>query len=568
MSERLGEAVLELRTDDKAFDAGIKAAEGRARQLQRKFDEAGRRMQRLGVGLSAGVTAPIAALGATSVKAFMDHEKAVAGMEAALASMGDRAGFTSQQLQDMANQLELSQAVDADEVLSKVTANLLTFGNVANDEFARAQQAAVDLSARLGQDLQSSAIMVGKALNDPVQGLTALRRVGIQLTDEQEGLIKSFVATGDVAKAQGIILEELARQFGGQAAAQAATLDGQLRQLNLAWGAFQEQIGAVVAQVLPPLVEMLKGLVAWLQTLDPQTLAWAAAIGGVAAAIGPVVGGLGLMVSGIGALLPVIATLASALMTLVAASGPLGLLALAVSGIVVAWRNWDSIGPILQRLYEAAKEWLMDKLGAVLDFVGSKVEAVKVFFQDLYDAVVGNSYVPDMVDGIEREFGRLDGAMVEPAQAAADQVKKAFETIGDEIFGLLDNLLEDGELTFDDLRSAAVALIRDLRSMVFDSLKGALFGGSAGSGLLGTLFSSFAGGFAEGGVIPRGQWGIVGERGPEPVFAGRSPLTVSPAGGVTVTMNITTPDVDSFRRARGQVLAELARGVQRGGRNL
>ncbi len=53
---------------------------------------------------------------------------------------------------------------------------------MAGDVFDRAQQSALDLSARLGQDLQSSAIQVGKALNDPVKGVTALQRVGFLIS--------------------------------------------------------------------------------------------------------------------------------------------------------------------------------------------------------------------------------------------------------------------------------------------------------------------------------------------------------------------------------------------------
>ena len=59
------------------------------------------------------------------------------------------------------------------------------------------------------------------------------------------------------------------------------------------------------------------------------------------------------------------------------------------------------------------------------------------------------------------------------------------------------------------------------------------------------LSSTFAGGFAEGGYIPPGQWGIMGERGPEPIFAGKTGATILPksslnngGGGGNVSINI------------------------------
>lgn len=108
-------------------------------------------------------------------------------------------------------------------ILKDVTANLLTSGNVAGPVFDRAQKAILDLSARLGGDLQSATLMVGKALNDPVKGLSALRRTGIQFTKQQEDQIKAMAAVGDTAGAHAIMLAELKKQFGGaaQAAAEA-----------------------------------------------------------------------------------------------------------------------------------------------------------------------------------------------------------------------------------------------------------------------------------------------------------------------------------------------------------
>ncbi len=84
-------------------------------------------------------------------------------------------------------------------------------------------------------------------------------------------------------------------------------------------------------------------------------------------------------------------------------------------------------------------------------------------------------------------------------------------------------------------------------------------GGGGSSSDLGGLFSSFSsffsGFFANGGTIPAGTFGVVGERGPEMVFAGSRDMQVMPngGGGVTQVFNISTPDPNGFRLAERQI---------------
>jgi hypothetical protein len=61
--------------------------------------------------------------------------------------------------------------------------------------------------------LSGQAIQLGKALNDPIAGISALSRVGVTFTEEQKATIESMVKMGDVAGAQKLILAELAREF-------------------------------------------------------------------------------------------------------------------------------------------------------------------------------------------------------------------------------------------------------------------------------------------------------------------------------------------------------------------
>jgi hypothetical protein len=80
----------------------------------------------------------------------------------------------------------------------------------------------------------------------------------------------------------------------------------------------------------------------------------------------------------------------------------------------------------VQKTWQGVKTWLVDKFTDVVKAVQQKIAAVTGFFKDMWDAVVGHSYVPDMVDGIRDHFARLDSEMVKPALEATRKVEEAF----------------------------------------------------------------------------------------------------------------------------------------------
>jgi TP901 family phage tail tape measure protein len=158
--------------------------------------------------------------------------------------------------------------------------------------------------------------------------------------------------------------------------------------------------------------------------LSPEIQTAVVILGGLIAALGPVLVTFGAMVAAIGAALPVLATVGTAIAAF--CTGPIALIVAAVAGVVLAWRNWDTISAIAQRVYEGVKTWLVDRFNAVVDSIKAKVASVTGFFADMYDKVIGHSFVPDMVDGIAQHFGRLDSVMVSPTLTATQAIQYAF----------------------------------------------------------------------------------------------------------------------------------------------
>lgn len=320
------------------FTADLASFSSSIQNASRQLKKIGGEMQSVGTALSIGVTAPIIAFGAASVSAFNDSAQAIAQVNAALESTGGTVGYTSEQLQKMAADMQAVTLFDDDEILKKATANLLTFNKIQGETFKAAQQAALDLSTRLDGDLQGAALQVGKALQDPVKGITALKKAGVSFSDGQVATIKSMVAMNDVAGAQAIVLAELNKEFGGSAEAAAAVGTGSFTQLSNQIGDMGEEFGKIIVDGLQPFVQLIKDAVTWIQGLSPEVKKTIVVIAGIAAALGPVILALGTFLTLLPTIGPVIAAGFAAI------TGPIGLIIAGVALLaVVVVKNFDTI---------------------------------------------------------------------------------------------------------------------------------------------------------------------------------------------------------------------------------
>ena len=183
-----------------------------------------------------------------SVRAFNEQAKVEKQLDTVLKSTQNAAGLTAKEIKNFASSLQ-GITTFGDEAVIASSNLLLTFKEIGGETFKRAQAAILDVSTAMGQDLKASSIQVGKALNDPIKGLTALSRTGITFTEDQKEVIKSLQETGDIAGAQAIILKELESQFGGSAKAAAETFGGALQQLSNEQGDIAEKFGQFVSLI-------------------------------------------------------------------------------------------------------------------------------------------------------------------------------------------------------------------------------------------------------------------------------------------------------------------------------
>lgn len=211
------------------LDKAERHADRRLRDIQKNAEKTGQFVQK-----ALGVIATGAAF-RTIIGNTIEQERVTAQLEATMRSTGRYTPQLSKELQGYAASLQ-GLTTYGDEAIIGSEALLLTFTQIGGDAFPRAQKAILDVATAMGTDLKAATLQVGKALNDPLLGITALSRSGIQFSEDQKAVIKAFVETGQSAKAQAVILEELERQFGGSAEAARNTLGGSLKSLKNSFG--------------------------------------------------------------------------------------------------------------------------------------------------------------------------------------------------------------------------------------------------------------------------------------------------------------------------------------------
>lgn len=171
-------------------------------------------------------------------------------LDQTIKATGNSAGLTTEQMVELADSLQKVTKFES-EVTQEAMAVLASFRNVKGDIFSEAIVSAQDMATVLKTDLSSAAMQLGKALNDPVDGLTKLARSGVTFSDAQKKQVEEMVKLGDVAGAQKIILAELAHEFGGTAEAAGAE----------SWEPLKNQLGDIGEEIGNKLIPLIRSLV-------------------------------------------------------------------------------------------------------------------------------------------------------------------------------------------------------------------------------------------------------------------------------------------------------------------
>lgn len=209
----------------------LRELDARMVRSQAVAETIGKGIGRAGVRLAQLTGAGLALTGAAGFSQVRDSQAAVAQLEAAIKSTGAQAGLTREEMLRLAGSVEGYSGQSAESIIT-AEAQLTAYKRVTdqlgagNDIFTRATKATADLAQRMGGDAASKAQILGRALNDPVKGLSALITAGVDFDAQQVRTIARLEQTGQHLEAQKVILDQVEKTVGGAAKAYGQTLPG------------------------------------------------------------------------------------------------------------------------------------------------------------------------------------------------------------------------------------------------------------------------------------------------------------------------------------------------------
>jgi len=379
----------------------------------------------------------LAVAGAKMVAAGEQAATANARIEQIATSMGLFGAETEKvtgRLVDLANEQARLTGVDQN-LIKESQALLLTFKDIASsaDEvggaFDRATQLTLDMASAGFGSVTDNAKQLGKALNDPIAGLTALRRSGIQFTEAQQDQIRTLVESGNVLEAQNLILQEIENQVGGTAEATANSTD----KMKVAFSQASESIGMALLPAVEALLPIVIKFADWASQNTEIVIALAAAIGGLSAAI--VIANFAMKAW---AAAQAIATAAQWAFNAALTANPIGLVVVAVAalvaGLVLLYRRFETVRNIVKALLAPLKAaadavgWLAKKLGIVGDEIQENftpsVDEARKQAGDMYASVrEASTGLEDLEDTADAAAVAQDD-LARSVNAVYDNVKK------------------------------------------------------------------------------------------------------------------------------------------------
>ena len=364
-----------------------------------------------------------------AVEEAREAQVVTARTENVIRSMGLAGKVSATQIADLAGAISAKTGID-DEAIQSGQNLLLTFKNVASDAgvaggvFEQTTGLMVDLSAAMGTDAKGAAIQLGKALNDPVKGISALTRVGVSFSEAQKTQIEGFVEGGNVAKAQAVILGELEKQFGGAAEAMATPAD----KARVAYDNLKEQIGTAL---LPILDRLLNAFVAATPAISAAVSSLGPIFAQIQGFIAPLFaqiagffggGGGGGVLAGLTAfgatisatVLPVIQQFAAAFTTQI-------IPALTALGQAIV----TNVVPVLQTMAQTFVGTILPAMASLYSYVIANLVPIFVRIVD----IIRGQVIPIVAAFAAFIVGTLVPAVVKIAQAIGEKLKPIFDQL-------------------------------------------------------------------------------------------------------------------------------------------
>jgi hypothetical protein len=430
--------------ETKGLDKAAKTASGQMDKGKASFQK----LNKAAVLASTAVVGAFAVWAKGAIGAAEEGLAAERKLANVFEQMGGGASAAFQQAGDAAKQIGKDLAVPATEV-TEIQTKLATFGEIWDDpvkgaeNFNRASTLAFDLAAAGFGSADSNATQLGKALQDPVKGMTALTRSGVSFTDQEKEKIKQLQESGDMLGAQEMIYAALEKQVGGTA--EAGVTDTQ--RMQVAIGELSESFGRMLLPAVQKVTGWIGQLVEWMERNKTIVAIAAGVVVGLAAAILAVNAAIKIWRA-----MVMVATAVQWAWNIAMSANPIGLIILAIAAliaiIILVVKNWDWVKEKFfiawDFIWSYLKQWMawlksvfwdngikkyFQMVGAILNWVRDR------FVQGFNGAKSAAAKVVDWLRGIpgriRSAFAKVTGWISAPFKAGFDAVKRFWNnTIG------------------------------------------------------------------------------------------------------------------------------------------
>jgi len=228
------------------------------------------------IAIAAAAAAIKALVSAASecIDAYRQQEIAETRLRAVMIATNNQIGASTKDMLELASATQQATRF-GDEAIIEAEKLLIATQSLDKEGLQRAIAASADLAEAMGTDITSAAQTMAYALQDPVAGLTRLRRQGIAFTDEEIAQVKALQDANDQLGAQAIILEKVESKYQGVAKALGDTPTGTLDKIKNVWGDIKEGMGKGLLDAINPaldrLYKRLEDISAWINSMSTGT---------------------------------------------------------------------------------------------------------------------------------------------------------------------------------------------------------------------------------------------------------------------------------------------------------
>lgn len=396
----------------------------------------------------AGAVAGVAAFGISALKAASDAQQVANGLQ----QMAKNSGMFGSKAADikagtdamMKQSAELAKLTGIDdEAFSSLKRNWMSVPALAATGASglnNLAKVAADVSVGTGKDLEAVGTMFAKAFASPETAIAKLQKGGIVFTKTQQDMYNSLVASGDAAKAQGYLIDQLGSKYAGTAEAAASPFE----RLKYIFEDLQETVGAALMPAFSKLVDVLGPL---FEKIGPLLATAFGALTPIFDVLGPVIDAV---ISAFTMLSPVLTQLFSFIGSTVMAVIPVFTSLMNLLMPVIT----QLIPPIIS-LLDAALKPLIDVVLIVIDS-----------FKPLMELVL--PMISQLISALSPVLGSLISAIA-PLIGSVLKIAQAFFPIIEQIFPIIIQLISEIAPLIIDLAVNVIMPLVDVVMALLDA---------------------------------------------------------------------------------------------------